>query len=202
MNFLHNRMILFRSGASRQDLFRCAVNKCGIVKSLNISVLIASAIIVLLGFGCAVGDDPKRNYDYNDPMCVAAGAGELKPETFENVSSTDRSFLLSCALSVVVGEADRTMEERGRLINKKQKLSDAILSKSIDIEFIGHEGNHLLNDLILSFFPEKWKIETLKKLIDMGGDVKHRNKHGKNAMDLAKFRGQEKIVKLLSAEHR
>jgi hypothetical protein len=201
MNFLQNRIRLLDS-ACQSSLFRCVLNKCSIVISGIITVFIVAAILIYSGLGCAAGDNLKQHYDYRDGQCIAAGAGELSHETLENVSSTDRSYLLSCTLSVVIGEADRTKEERDRLIQKKQKLSDAILSKSIDIEFVGHEGNHLLNDVVLSFFPEQWKLETLKKLIDMGVDLDHRNKHGKRALDLARFRGQNKIAKFLAATRR
>jgi len=201
MSFLQNRIRLPDS-ACQSSLFRCVLNKCSVVASGNIAIFIVAAILIYSGLGCAGGDNLKQHYDYRDGQCIAASAGELSPQTLENISSTDRSFLLSCALSVVIGEADRTEAERDRLIQKKQKLSDAILSKSIDIEFVGHCGNHLLNDVVLSFLPENWKLDTLRKLLDMGADLDHRNKYGKSAMDLARFRGQEKITRFLAATRR
>ncbi len=200
MNFHPNKTFLLPENNFRFCFFSHASNMSDILKPVKIATLVVAAILVFSGLGCAVGDKPIMQYDYGSAQCVAASNGELSPGAFENLSATDRSFLLSCALSTVVGEADRTRKERDRLVSKKQELSDAILSKDIDIGFVGREGNHLLNDVVLSFFPEQWKVNTLKKLIDMGADVNHRNKHGKNAADLAKFRGQDKIAGLLTAK--
>lgn len=82
----------------------------------------------------------------------------------------------------------------------KRPICDAISSKDIDINYVDSNGNHLLNYVVLSYMPEKWKVDAIHKMIEMGIDVNHSNKSGKTALDLAKFKGEVKLARMLETK--
>jgi hypothetical protein len=188
--FGHGKLCFLGQTAVRPSIFRSTI----------LIALIFTTILLLFGFGCAVGDNQNAGSDDPKAQCIAARGGELGPDVIEKSTPAERSHLLSCALSVVVGEADQSKAERDRLLVKKQKVCDAILSKTIDLKFVDEDGNHLLHYVVLSYLPEQWKVNAVGKLMDMGIDTLQSNKHGNTALDLAKLRGAVKVARMLATK--
>jgi hypothetical protein len=74
-----------------------------------------------------------------------------------------------------------------------------LLSKKININFKNEYGDTLLMSVISSFLPIEWKEKTIQLLIDRGVDINEKNINGDTASDLARYKGNANIIKLLSA---
>jgi ankyrin repeat protein len=68
----------------------------------------------------------------------------------------------------------------------------------IDTSYVNQYGNTLLMSVVMSYLPLDWKLTTSRKLIESGVDINHTNDYSKSALDLAKQKQEEQLVKLLS----
>ena len=85
-----------------------------------------------------------------------------------------------------------------RLKKNKVKIADYFLLQKLDLTYRNEDGNNVLMAVITSFLPEQWKEKAVSVLLDKGVDLKEKNLNGDTALDIAKFKGNESIVKLVT----
>ncbi len=133
-------------------------------------------------------------------QCEHAAYGKLDVNKIETADPDQNSFLLNCSLSTIVPKPDEERAEFDKSMNAKQKLASFLLTKNLDAGFKDSHGSTLLMSVVVSYFPDQWKEEAVKVLIEKGCDVNAVNNYGKTAIDLAKFKKNDKIVEMLSAK--
>ncbi len=52
--------------------------------------------------------------------------------------------------------------------------------------------------VITSFLPDAWKEKAILSLLDRGISLKEKNHNGNTALDIAKFKGNQIIIDLVS----
>lgn len=140
----------------------------------------------------------------DDAQCIAARNGELDDKILQKVIAENNAHLnaqlLDCAVQVTIGEADTSKEMRRKVLANKQKVANKLLTKNLDVGYVNEYNNTLLMTVIQSFFDDEWKLSTAKKLIDLGVDTNHVNKYNNRALELAKIKKAEDLVKLLESQ--
>lgn len=160
---------------------------------------------MFLSFECACSAaDLKFNHNYPIDQCYEARQGTLNVELIDYSDPLNNSYLLDCAVSVSISEPSsisgksKSKTQRRAEKEKNIKIADFLLSKEIDINFKNEYGDTLLLSVILSFLPDEWKEKTVKILIKSGVNIMEKNNYGDTAMVLAKYKGNAKIIKILS----
>lgn len=163
--------------------------------------------VTLLSFGCVgYSAEPKSNHKYPTEQCYKAKHGELDLNLIDTTDPLNNSYLFDCAVSVTIsGPSLISGESKSKAIRraekeKKTKIANFLLSKEINIKFKNEYGDTLLMSVISSFLPDEWKEKTVEILIKKGVDINEKNSNGDTAMDLAKYKGNANIIKMLSEE--
>ena len=133
-------------------------------------------------------------------LCEDAAYGKLDLSKIETADPNHNSLLLSCSLSTIVPKPDEVRAEFDQSMKAKQKLASFLLTKNLDAGFKDSHGSTLLMSVVVSYFPDQWKEAAVKVLIEKGCDVSAVNNYGKTAVDLAKFKKNQKLIEMLSAE--
>lgn len=131
-------------------------------------------------------------------QCKDATYGRLDLGNLEFNDPGHNAFLLNCSLSAVVPEPDEKRETYDKCMKDKQKLASFLLVKNIDVNYRDLHGSTLLMSVIVSYFPDEWTEKAAMTLIEKGCDVNAVNNYGRKAIDLARFKKNEKMVKMLS----
>lgn len=138
----------------------------------------------------------------NMAQCQLAKHGELEPDAIDTSKPEFNSYLLDCSISVVVAEVSFTSgasgaKKRASILSNRMSLADFILSKPLIPNYQNEHGNTLIMSVVSSFFPEDWKVKTLKNLMAMGADKNFITANGDTALAFAKFKGDKKVIALL-----
>ncbi len=134
-------------------------------------------------------------------LCDKAKYGQL---SIENTPITDpyiNAYLLDCAVSVVISEVSfHSGPHKGNNVNKKNKkiIANHFLSQTLDLSYRNNDGDNVLMSVITSFLPEVWKEKAVITLLEKGIDLKEKNHNGDSALDIARFKGNKRIIKLVS----
>lgn len=131
-------------------------------------------------------------------QCIDASYGRLDSGNIEFKDAVHNAFLLNCSLSAVVPEPDEKRETYDKCMKDKQKLASFLLGKNLDVNYRDLHGSTLLMSVIVSNFPGEWKEKAAMTLIKKGCDVNAVNDYGRTAIDLARFKKNEKMIKMLS----
>lgn len=160
----------------------------------------------LVTFGCVFSSaEPISNHKHPIEQCYEAKHGKLNVNLVDYSDPLNNSYLFDCAVSVTIsgpslisGESKSKAQRRAEK-ERKSKIADFLLSKEIDINFKNEYGDTLLMSVISSFLPNEWKEKTVEILIKRGVNINEKNANGDTAMDLAKYKGNANIIKILSA---
>jgi hypothetical protein len=160
-----------------------------------------SSYILFAAFGCSA--ESVIDHNYSIKLCNQSKNGELNKALVDTSDPYKNSYLFDCAVSVVIPELSFTSGESGGAQRKEKKqkrmeIANLFLSKGIDIDYINKDGDTLLMAVVMSFFPEEWKNATIRTLIDKGVSISNKNPNGDTALSLAKYKGNIKIIELLS----
>ncbi len=157
--------------------------------------------VILLLSGCVLTSESiafTSNQQDHSKECHDAKNGKFNSKTGDYSNPLKNARLLSCAVAVTIGLPDDIKKQRETIRLKKCKLADFLLSKKLDISYTNDNGDSLLMTIIISFLPDEWKENTVKILISKGINIYHKNKSGNTAIDYAKFKGNKKIISILS----
>ncbi len=157
-------------------------------------------VIVLLS-GCVWTSETiafTSNQQNHSKECHDAKKGKFNTKTGDYSNPLKNARILSCAVAVTIGLPDDTKKQRETIRLKKCKAADFLLSKKLDISYTNDNGDTLLMAVIISFLPDEWKERAVKILISRGINICHKNKSGNTAIDYAKFKGNKKIISILS----
>lgn len=155
------------------------------------------AILLISCSACSSENEMRIPVETND-QCKDATYGRLDSGNVEFKDAGHNAFLLNCSLSVVVPEPDEKQETYDKCMKDKQRLASFLLAKNLDVKYRDSHGNTLLMSVIVSYFPDEWKKKAVKTLIENGCDVNAVNKYGKTASDIARFKQNKQIIKILS----
>lgn len=131
-------------------------------------------------------------------QCKDATYGRLDLGNIEFKDLDHNAFLLNCSLLAVVPEPDEKRATYDKCMKDRQKLASFLLTKNLEVNYRDSHGSTLLMSVIVSYFPSEWKEKTAMSLIEKGCNVNAVNNFGKTAMDLAKYKHNKKIIKILS----
>lgn len=150
--------------------------------------------------GCVYASNQQAR-EYPVQLCEKAKYGRLD---VTNTTVTDphiNSYLLSCAVSVVIvnvsfqsgsHEGDRSLKE------DKKAIAEHFLMQTLDLTYRSADGDNALMSVITSFLPEPWKENAVRILLDKGVNLKETNHNRDTALDIARFKGNERITTLVS----
>lgn len=164
------------------------------------SKLLLFAIFIISCTAWSSESESPISIDNSNNQCVNAIYGKLDLSNIESTNPSYNSFLLSCSLSAVVPKPDEDRAALDQCMKDKRKLASFLLTTNLDMGFKDSHGSTLLMSVILSHFQDKWKEEAVKILIEKGCDINVVNNYGKTAMELAKFKKNEKIIKIFADE--
>ena len=137
---------------------------------------------------------------YPMQICEKAKYGKINIKDISVTDSRINSYILDCALSVVIPEVSfKNGASRGNqsLKEKKKRIADYLLMQHLDITYKNRYGDNLLMSVISSFLPDSWKETAVAALIKKGINTKEKNLNGDTALDIAKFKNNKNIIKLL-----
>jgi ankyrin repeat protein len=149
---------------------------------------------------CVYSKD-QQSRQYPVLLCEKAQHGTLDIKNTPTSDPHINAYLLDCAVSVVISEVSSQSGPRkgNKTRNKNKKtIADHFLSHELDMNFKNSDGDNLLMSVITSFLPESWKEKAVIFLLDKGIDKTETNNNGDIALDIARFKGNERIIKLLS----
>ncbi len=168
--------------------------------NIYLKTVLVFCITIFLS-GCAWSLESKiPAHDFRIHQCDAAKYGELDIALLDSNDPFHNSFLLNCAVSVVVPGPDEGKNAIMGRIEKKQAIAAFLLTNKLDINYKDQDGVTLLMAVILSYMSEDWKEKAVKRLIDKGCSIQTQNNYGKTAADLAKFKGNKKIIRMLTED--
>jgi ankyrin repeat protein len=137
------------------------------------------------------------NEQNNVELCNKAKNGVLDINAIDLNSPQQIAYLFNCAVSVRIGEADESRQKYLDTQKNKMHIASVLLVKGVDVSYVNDDGDTLLMTVVISFLPDEWKYKTSQSLISKGVDIKHKNLNGDTALDLAKFKKDKAIIKLL-----
>ncbi len=155
-------------------------------------------IATILLSGCAWSSEGEVFIsDTMTKLCKEARYGKLNLNTVQNKEPLENSHLFNCAISVVVSFPDEKSSSIEIRNKQKIKIADFFISQDIDVNYEDESESTLVISVIASYMPSEWKIRIVKVLISKGCDINKKNKYGKSAVDLAKFKEESEIIKIL-----
>lgn len=160
--------------------------------------IIMTIVILLISCSAWSSENEVQVSSEEKDQCKEATYGRLDLGTMEFKNPGQNAFLLNCSLSAVVPEPGEKLETYDKYIRDKQTLASFLLTKNLDVNYRDSHGSTLLMSAIVSYFPGEWKEKTAKNLIEKGCNVNAVNNYGRTAIDLARFKKNEKLLKLLS----
>lgn len=157
-------------------------------------------LFVCLLSGCAISSDRLTSID---PvlLCEQASVGELNIGSIPRVDPRTNAYLLGCAVSVVIPQLSfQSGAHKGNKTRKNNKImiADYFLSQKLDMTYQNEDGNNVLMSVVTSFLSDSWKEKAVNILLSKGVNLKAKNHNGDTALDIAKFKGNERIIKLVS----
>jgi len=108
------------------------------------------------------------------------------------------AYLFNCAVSVIVGGPKDDFEQYKKIMNNKKRIANFFINREIDIKYKDNNNTTLLMSTIESYMPKEWKFQAAKILVDKGSDINAKDNYSNTAIELAKYRKEQKIVELLS----
>ena len=168
----------------------------GHIMSSYLKLLIITYTLVLSG--CVTASDSISDTD-KIAQCTLTQNGKLNIKTINSDNADLYAYLLYCATLSVVPFHNESKKSVKNRIKKKQDIASFFISKKVDMHFKDSHGSTLIMSIAVSNLSTDWKLKSLKKLISMGSDVNAKNKYGKSALDLAKFKNNQSVIKLLSS---
>lgn len=156
-------------------------------------------LIAILATACAHSNE-RQAREYPAQLCEQAKRGQLDIKSAPSADPHINSYLLDCAVSVVISEVSmQSGAHKGNKTVKDQKkaIADHFLSQPLDLSYRNDDGDNVLMSVITSFLPDPWKEKAVVTLLGKGVDLKETNKNGDTALDIAKFKGNKDIIKLL-----
>lgn len=156
-------------------------------------------IFIIVASACAHSNHQQAR-EYPVQLCDKAKNGQLDIESTRLIDPLINAYLLGCAVSVVIPQVSfQSGSHRSNKTIKENKelIADHFLYQKLDLTYRNEDGDNVLMSVITSFLPESWKEKTVVILLDKGVDRKEKNHNGDTALDIAKFKGNERIVKLM-----
>ena len=157
-------------------------------------------IVIIVISGCVNSAD-QQTTAYPTQLCEKAKYGQLDIGSVSISDSHINAYLLDCAVSVVVAEVSlQSGPHKGDQTTNinKQIIADYFLSQQLDLTYKNEDGNNVLMSIVISFLPDSWKQKAITNLINKGVDLKAKNNSGDTALDIAKFKGNQIIIEMLS----
>ncbi len=160
----------------------------------------AAFVALFLFAGCvnSLGHTQKDEAAERKELCYKASYGDLSVSQIDTSNQEENAFLLNCAVSVIVpmlNESKKIALERN---SKKVNLANSLLALELDVNYVDETNTSLLMSIVISYMPQPWKLKTTQYLLEHGAKLNFVNEYGKSALDLAKFRQETELVKLLS----
>lgn len=159
-----------------------------------------SVFLFAVTTGCAFPNDQKES-KLPTYLCEQAKYGQLDIEQAQIADPLINTYLLDCAVSVVISEVSLQSgpyKDKSKTKEMKTKIADHFLSQDLDLTYKNDDGDNVLMSVIASFLPEPWKEKAVTALLDKGIDLKEINSNGDTALDIAKYKGNKRIVDLVS----
>lgn len=158
-----------------------------------------SACLLWMISACSQADSPT-----SDPLALLCE--NIKHGNFElsSVAVSDphtNAYLFSCTVAVVIAGPSPVSgphTNKNNLKPKKIALANHLLAGGVDIRFSTNEDENLLMAVVASFMPEQWKADTVEALLKIGVDPAFKSKNGDTALDMANYKGDKRIIQLLS----
>jgi hypothetical protein len=162
----------------------------------RVKILISHLILILiiLDYNNTHADNVKSI----ESTCLSMRLGTFEINSIINNSAHTNSILFSCAISVVIGEANQTKEQAILLNKKKEQIADTIWRKGIDAHYTNEDGENLIIALALSYLSEDWRVDKIKQLINQGVNPNCKTLGGFRALDYARDRDDKRIIAILS----
>jgi ankyrin repeat protein len=154
-------------------------------------------ILSSLSFGYSWASESSLFSSDTIKLCKDAEYGTLNLNKDQKMKPLEYSYLINCAISEVVSLPDEKSTSVENRNAKKRKIADFLLSQNFDVNYRDESGSTLVISVILSYMSSEWKIKNVEKLISKGCDINKKNKYGKSAVDLAKFKEESEIIKIL-----
>jgi ankyrin repeat protein len=149
--------------------------------------------------GCSFSSD-EGNIPIGDrgSLCDSAMQGELKIKKYRLDNANLNSYMLNCALAVIVSYPDESKESVQVRREKKLQIADYLLAQDLNPNYKDESGGTLLMAVIISFMPDNWKLKAAEALLLKGVNIDTTNMYGKTAYDLAKFSGDPMMLNLIN----
>jgi ankyrin repeat protein len=157
-------------------------------------------VLIIVASGCAHSNHQQAR-EYPVQLCEKAKYGQLDIENTPITDPHTNAYLLDCAVSVVISQVSfQSGPHKGNKAIKESKemIGQHFLLQTLDLTYRNEDGNNVLMSVITSFLPEPWKEKTVGILLEKGVDLKEKNHNDDTALDIAKFKGNERIVKLVA----
>lgn len=157
---------------------------------------IALALYILPGCSYS-SDEEKSSVNHREEQCGYAMQGELDINTHKLDDPESNSYLLNCAIAIIVSLPNESKASVQNRTERKLKVADFLIAQNLDVNFKDETGTTLLMAAIISYMPRDWKLKAAEILLLKGIDIEAKNIYGKTAFDLAKFSGDSKMIDFL-----
>jgi|GEM_PF-4814215 len=157
-------------------------------------------LLLTIAPSCSYSSD-RQVREYPAQLCNEAQHGQLDIEIAPIADPHINSYLLDCAVSVVIPEVSfysGPHKGNSSIKENKKMIADYFLAQDLDLTYRNDDGDNVLMSIITSFLPEPWKEKAVVTLLEKGINLKEENKNGNTALDIAKFKGNKRIIKLVS----
>jgi len=110
----------------------------------------------------------------------------------------DKTKSNKAVVGKIVGGPKDDFEQYKKIMNNKKRIANFFINREIDIKYKDNNNTTLLMSTIESYMPKEWKFQAAKILVDKGSDINAKDNYSNTAIELAKYRKEQKIVELLS----
>jgi len=127
-----------------------------------------------------------------------AREGNIDIAAYNANDPVHNAYLFDCAVSVFihyVKDTKKIIQEREQ---RKLKLASFLLTQKIHLAYTDEHGDSLLVSVVNSYLPIEWRLKTASFFLSKGLDPYKKNTFGNSALDMARFKKDEKMFKLLS----
>lgn len=156
--------------------------------------------VIALMLGCRSGLADKELTSDVVKLCDQATNGQLDYQSVPLQNPHINSYLFACSVAATVPSLSmKSGEQNDPDIQKQKKIASAnyFLSSEFELNYKNDDNDNLLIIVTNSFFPETWKEEKIKMLLQKGIDPTEKNNFGDDAIERAKFRESKGVTQLL-----
>ncbi len=146
------------------------------------NILLIALALCILPRCSYCSDEEKSPTSHQENQCDYAMRGELDINTHKLDDYEFNSYLLNCAIAIIVPLPDESKVSIQDRIEKKLKISDLLIAQNLDVNFKDETGTTLLMAVIISYMPHDWKSQAAEILLTTGVDIETKNIYGKPAL--------------------